>query len=1030
MKNVSSKFIEGIKSGIPIYPAAKVTLANGEILEFTAKKNFRVTGNSITQTAGNNSFPLGAAISKTIKLTVDNSDETLDSKDFLAAIIELKSQMHYADGTTEELKEGTFIVTDPVTPATTLEITAADDISKTAITYKPAIQYPATLRRIYQDVCRQCNLTIGTATFKNDTFTVETAPDGCTCRDLLGYIAMIAGGNAMCDENERVVIKSYDLSSVKKEDGSYNTDAFQVLENFKESPTVSTDPIRVTGVKTTIEGEEGKESELIVGTTEYCFSVSNPLLDGKEKEGLQLISTSAVGLEMYAFSGDHIAYPIAEVMDTCFVKTLKGSIYPTVITSVEYNYLGATKLQCDLDTPERTATSYGGKAAEIYQKFRRVVKRHYTEFEKQMSDLSERIENSSGVFMTKETQPDGSVIYYLHNREKLEESTIVWKMTAEAVAVSTDGGKTWNAGLTVDGDLISKIMTTIGINFDWGVGGTLVIQDANGKETAYMDATTGVVRFNVDSLTIQGQTVESIASGAAEKVAELAKNMTLQLTNEYQAISVDSSGNYSTFPTVTTSPIVMYGTEDITKKCSYSFTCSAGVTGVWDVSTLTYTVKTLTKNEGWVDVRASYLGTLAVTRRFSLAKVYAGADGADGKPGTDGKPGRTYYIEPSALVVKQGNDCSLSPNVLTFHSYYRDGTDVARYDYAGRFKVEESYDGGQTWKTMYTSTANESGIEYSLYTNIVTAAGKAIVTAGKKAISVPRKMSMIRCSFYAASDTTHALDVQTLTVVKDASALGFDELFNILTNNGEIKGIYQKGGQLYISFTYAQGGVLTLGGKNDGHGQLIVLDENGTQIGAWTKNGLILDSVKRFTLGDFLSYDDNRDSVKLTMGGWQVKRTTVEGEPAEYWETSETQENGIGAYGPWVVWGGWNGKGPFNKANYNFVVTEDGSCKAMSWVTGSRSEWKEEICSYEDGALEKVENSKVYRYKLKNRRRENEEHIGFVIGSEYPLSDDLLDYEKDNIDMYSALGVAYKAIQELSAKVKTLEKLIESKQGE
>lgn len=53
-------------------------------------KNFRVTGNSITQTAGNNSFPLGAAISKTIKLTIDNSDGSFDEKDFLAAKITLK----------------------------------------------------------------------------------------------------------------------------------------------------------------------------------------------------------------------------------------------------------------------------------------------------------------------------------------------------------------------------------------------------------------------------------------------------------------------------------------------------------------------------------------------------------------------------------------------------------------------------------------------------------------------------------------------------------------------------------------------------------------------------------------------------------------------------------------------------------------------------------------------------------------------------------------------------------------------------
>ena len=84
-----------------------------------------------------------------------------------------------------------------------------------------------------------------------------------------------------------------------------------------------------------------------------------------------------------------------------------------------------------------------------------------------MEDLSSRLENSSGLYMTAEKQSDGSSIYYMHDKPTKEQSKIVWKMTAEAMAVSTDGGKTWNAGLTVDGTLIAKILNAIGINADW-----------------------------------------------------------------------------------------------------------------------------------------------------------------------------------------------------------------------------------------------------------------------------------------------------------------------------------------------------------------------------------------------------------------------------------------------------------------------------------------------------------------------------------------------------------------------------------
>ena len=53
---------------------------------------------------------------------------------------------------------------------------------------------------------------------------------------------------------------------------------------------------------------------------------------------------------------------------------------------------------------------------------------------------------------------------------------------------------------------------------------------------------------------------------------------------------------------------------------------------------------------------------------------------------------------------------------------------------------------------------------------------------------------------YADSAAKNAVDKQTQL-----------DIFNKLTNNGQAKGIWLKNGQLYISFTYAQGGTLTLG---------------------------------------------------------------------------------------------------------------------------------------------------------------------------------------------------------------------------
>lgn len=106
-------------------------------------------------------------------------------------------------------------------------------------------------------------------------------------------------------------------------------------------------------------------------------------------------------------------------------------------------------------------------------------------------------------------------------------------------------------------------------------------------------------------------------------------------------------------------------------------------------------------------------------------------------------------------------------------------------------------------------------------------------------------------------------------------------------------------------------------------------------------NSGVLDA-NRFNLSDYMNFDtreieQGEQGIPFKLGGWQIKRAYYDGQLAEYWDTVFIQTNGIGATGPWVVWGGWNQEDAFNPENYKFVVTRDGVCKAMEWLTGSQS---------------------------------------------------------------------------------------------
>lgn len=92
MKNASTLLKKYIKTGGAFYAYAVVTLATGEKLTLTSDNDFMVSPNSYTEQGGSDGFPLGAAVSKTITLTIDNIDERYSKYDFYYARIALYTE--------------------------------------------------------------------------------------------------------------------------------------------------------------------------------------------------------------------------------------------------------------------------------------------------------------------------------------------------------------------------------------------------------------------------------------------------------------------------------------------------------------------------------------------------------------------------------------------------------------------------------------------------------------------------------------------------------------------------------------------------------------------------------------------------------------------------------------------------------------------------------------------------------------------------------------------------------------------------
>lgn len=827
MINVSNEFKELMSERQDFKEYAEVTLANGTVLELT-EDDFSIDNNSLVDSAGANSIPLGVAISRNVQLEIMNDDDHLSDYDFFGAKIRLYLTFELSS-TIEKIEYGTFTVTQPETYGSVVTIVGYDDMYKADKTYSTTLTFPATAKSVLIDSCDTCGILIGNSNFLHNDFQIPTMPSSeYTYRQIIGFIAMIACGNARIDRTGHLQIITYDFD--------YSTNIHDI-ESY-DSLTSDTNDVQVTGVqmtktvtKTTTD-EDGNENEEDVeelvkyGSDGYVLEIENPLVAGHEETLVSWIYERFKDVTFRGFTMDYISYPIAEFGDKIKITDWKGKSFYSVLTDVNFVFFGYTTLQNSAESPMRNQSNYTSSEQKALIQVKELVEREKTNRENAIKKLNETLKSGSGLYSTEEKQPDGSSIYYLHDKRSLAESRNVIKLTSDAIGFSTDGGKNYPYGFTITGEMITRLLYAEGINADYINTGALTVKDKSGNIIFFADIETGTVRISGDNVTIGGKTATEAINDAINE-AKKSRAMIINLDKDYQAIATDYKGEYTAFPECHTTAQVLYGHTDISNDCTYNVQKSSGVVGAWNGSTHTYTVTGLTTEVGWVDITANYLNTYSVTKRFDIAKLKGGIPGetgATGPQGDQGSAGRTYFMEPSTGIIKRSADSSMVPNYITLSGYYRDGTATARTAYKCRFKIEETID-GDTYKTVYTSSADETSITHSLYGALATTNGGAIQAASNKAIGIPRDVAALRCTMYAAGGFTEVLDIETIPVAIDVDALTHEEIFNLLTNDGAWQGIYRgSDGKLYINFTYSRGGVLNLGGKNEtyGNGELHV----------------------------------------------------------------------------------------------------------------------------------------------------------------------------------------------------------------
>lgn len=957
----------------------------------------------------------------------------------------------------ETIDKGVYTVTTPEQYSDIINVTALDDMYKANKTYTSGLKLPQSLINLVRDACKTVGIGMN-LTMKHGDIIIRSVPDSMTFRQLFGYAAMVESANARIDYSGNLQFVKWDFGKMKSDnaatvdtDGfihfgdanpSIDTDGFvslpgwtinaegflaltsgpgsdvQRLMAYANPPALSSDDIVITGIRLK-NGETDDNTDTdhsgMYGEEGYVLELENELIDTDQLQTVaNIIGEQIVGARFRNLEGDLVYDPLVEFGDMMYTYDRLGNKYLTPLTDVSGNVGGLTTVKTQADDPIRGSSDFYGNSTKAIVAARRMVQKETSAREEAIRRLAETLSSSSGLYMTQEPQQDGSIIYYMHNKPTIAESNIIWKLTAEAFAVSIDGGKTYPYGFAVTGELITRLLYAEGINADYINAGTLIVRDKSGNAIFEADMDTGSVTLNGSYVTIGGKPLDEKIEDV-ENMAALARNMTMQLDNDYQGIPVDSDGNYTEFPECTTTATVMYGTQDITDNCTYTITTSQNIQGHWNKENKTYTVTGLTADSGWVNIKAAYLNNLVVSKQFSLAKQYAGKDGANGIPGKDGKDGktqythlayansadgtkdfsvsdgnreyigmyvdfveadstdpakytwslikgadgaqgvpgtpgadgktpyfhiayansadgkagfsvdnsvdklyigqytdytpddstdptkyswtkikgeqgnagRTYFFQSNADVLLMGADKRITPAPLIVDSFYRDGNGEIAQSQKGWWKLEKSTDNGATWSAL---TVSQTAALDRLSINVNNLSLKA--------------HNMLKVSLYFDQSKTKLADYQTYSVAVDVASLTQEQIVDILSDDGKFKGLYyekdESGNQtLFISFNAMKGGIISLGGMNNGNGQLKIYDADGNQISRLGYTGYVvlnkntgnpMVSLNTAGLRLYTDYTDADNYNALMLGKYGLYAQKVQNKVIELWMEGDTSK--------------------------------------------------------------------------------------------------------------------------------------------
>ena len=856
-----------------------LTLADTTVLHLTEADIWDNTFKIETASSGTSSFDIGSAVIGKCSFSINNFDERFNQYDFFNASavvwVGLVGDIDNND-TQVYYRMGFYTVDEPVYASSLITLELLDnmwkfDIPLSAVT----LTYPITIRNAFVAICQYCGVTLGTQTFHGDSFTIEAAPEkDMNCREFLQYMAMIGCNFLTISDTGALLVKWYNTSAIPSgtdiDGGTFDTNTTPYSDGdnlnggtfaFNDGDTADggtftdnsdcvwftrnmqatfgTDVITITGVKFTI-----NDTAYTIGTAGYMLELENPIVNANNVNTvLNLIWDVLNGFSLRTYNITTISDLSAEVGDCCILKDYKGNFFYSWITLNSFGFSNHV-VQCNAVTPQRQlAKRYSKTISAAVEATRKQTEEIISDYDLAVQLMNDIVVNAMGGYEDYEDLPTGGRVYYLSNMPitksasgtcSFQSGSTVFKRTGDGLFVSTNGGQTWQNGYNAQtGQLIVNVLNAIGVSAEWIKTGTLTVG----------------------------------GSGVGNP------SIVVKDSNNNPVVDINQNGLTAHAGVIRTADNTFY-----VDMASNSVRIGAG-TGIYDPN-------------------SKYSGTYVPTNNNYPASSWTDAEKANhiGETFTNTSTKKTYIYKVTPAAIPESNhpygtnedayyrfDCPSGWSVayLTFDSQCE--TEGSNYDYLDFYFM--GYDGMYKSRLQGTSFAGKTYmISHSFYlhwhsdSSVNKWGWKFTVSDSGSGTDLPDAQyeplpSASWTLINLASGGTYEWVESTITEYIDVKAssdvdLTQEEIFNILTNNGQTQGLFLQNGKVYLNGEYFATNALIIG-RNPTTGlepYLKICNSSGTEIGRWDKNGIEA-NAGRFGKLHVLQSDGNTFLKYVTASG-------------------------------------------------------------------------------------------------------------------------------------------------------------------